>query len=237
MAKQIRSNSPLALSVASMTSPGNVQATVDRILEFDDARIGFTHDKTWNSLPVARRGVIKSDSDVVAPGTHPRVESCVRALCALGERDPVETRRFADYPASGLRPLNDIDWGPNVTLKVKGVCWFVRDGQATIPLLQPRKAPLSEGGLGLYGALARQAFCNGDWRRAAIELIDLSGEDEDVFAQVFYDKDIPRLSEEQIAQYVLTFVEAKLQVDVIRASRPKKPPKPKGPDLFDPKGT
>lgn len=235
MPKQTRSNAPLALSVASMTSPGDVKATVDRIMEFDGAKISFTHDKTWQALPVARRGVIAPTSSVVAIGTHPRIEACIRALCVLGQGDPVETRRFAEFPESGLRPINYIEWGPGVTLKVKGVCWYVKDGRAYIPILQPRKAPLSESAMALYIALARQAFCNGDWRRAAIELIDLSGEEGIVAAQALYETDVLQLTEAQIAQYVSTYIEAKAQVDIIRASRPKKSPKSKTMDLFDPR--
>lgn len=234
MAKQTRSSAPLALSVASMTVPGDVKATVDRIMEFDGASIGFTHDRTWNALPAARRGVIKPTSTIASPGTHSRVENCIRALCVLGESDPVETRRFADFPESGLRSINGIEWGPGVVIKVRGVCWYVRDGRPFIPLLQPRKAPLLEGGLGLYNYLGRQAFCNGDWRRAGLEIIDLSGDDEDVVAHVLSDDDIPILTDGQVAQYVSTYLEAKRQVEAIRVARPKKTPKRKGPDLFDP---
>jgi hypothetical protein len=236
MPKIARSNSPLALSVAAMTVPGNVPATVDRILEFDDAKIGFTHATTWAALPAARRGVVKSSSvGLVYPGTHPRVEACIRALCELGERAPVETRRFADYPESGLRPINDIEWAPNVILKVKGVCWYVRDGVPIIPLLQPRKAGLEEHALSLYASLGHQAFCHDDWYNGIVELVDLSGEGPAVNATVIAAHELPSLSPAHIAQAVNTFVEAKVIVDGIRAARPKKPPKSHGPDLFDPK--
>jgi hypothetical protein len=235
MAKSTRSSSPLALSVAAVTTPGDVPRTIDRIMEFDDARIGFTHSDTWAAMPVARRGVVKSESaHVVYPGTHPRVEACIRALCVLGEKEPVETRRFADYPESGLRPVNDIEWAPNVIVKVKGVCWFVRDGVPFIPLLQPRKAGLPEEGMALYVSLGRQAFCRDDWYNGRIELVDLSGEGA-VEARVISDHELPVLSSAQVANFVNTFVEAKAAVDVIRAAKPKKPPKPKGPDLFDQK--
>lgn len=233
MAKSTRSSSPLALSVAAMTTPGDVRRTIDRIMEFDDAKIGFTHSDTWAAMPVARRGVIKSESaHLVYPGTHPRVEACIRALCELGEKAPVETRRFADYPESGLRPVNDIEWAPNVVVKVKGVCWYVRNGIPTIPLLQPRKAGLSEEGMGLYVSLGRQAFCRDDWYDGQMELVDLSGDGE-VAARVILDQELPRLSSSQVANFVNTFVEAKAAVDIIRAARPKKPPTRKGPDLFD----
>lgn len=235
MVKAARSNTPLALSVASMTSPGDVRATVDRIMEFDDAKIGFTHAPTWAAMPAAMRGVIKSTSKhLVFAGTHPRVENCIRALCFLGEKNPVETKRFADFPESGLRPVTDIEWGPAVTIKVKGVCWYVRDGTPIIPLLQPRKSGLSDEALALYAALGKQAFCRDDWYNGQIELVDLAGDDDVVTAQVIAESELPALSAAQVALAVATFVEAKAAVDLIRASKPKKPPKPKSPGLFDP---
>jgi hypothetical protein len=146
----------------------------------------------------------------------------------------VEARRFSDFPEARLKPINDIEWGPGVTIKVRGVCWFVRDDRAVIPLLQPRKKGLSEGGLALYSALGRQAHCKGDWREALIDLIDLSGDDEEVVAQPIYDSDLPKLNERMIAQYITTYVAAKERADVLRAAKPKRPPKPKDRGLFDP---
>lgn len=235
MTKIARSSSPLALSVATMTVPGDVRATIDRIMEFDDAKIGFTHAPTWEAMPVARRGVIKSSSaHLVYPGTHPRVEKCIRALCELGEAAPIEARRFADYPDSGLRPINDIEWAPNVTIKVKGVCWYIRDGVPIIPLLQPRKAGLSEQEMSLYVYLGRQAFCKDDWYKGKIELVDLAGGDELVTATPILDHELPTLSASHVTCCVNTYVEAKAAVDAVRAARPKKPSKPRGRDLFDP---
>lgn len=236
MTKITRSNAPLALSVAAVTEPGNVRATIERIMEFDDAKIGFSHAPTWAAMPEARRGVIKSSSEhIVFGGTHPRVESCIRALCALGEQAPVETRRFADYPDAGLRAINDIEWGPNVIIKVKGVCWYVQNGVPIVPLLQPRKSVLAEERTALYVYLGRQAFCKGDWFRAETEVVDLSGEDKLVSASIIQERDLAALSDSRVKSFVSTFVEAKAAVDVIRAARPKKPSKPKGDDLFDPK--
>lgn len=234
MIKPTRSNAPQALSVAAVTSPGDVRATVDAIMEFDDAKIGFTHGPTWAALASSRRGVIKSGSShLVFPGTHPRVESCIRALCELGERAPQETRRFSDHPDSGLKAMNNIEWAPNVVVKVKGACWYVKDGTPYIPLLQPRKTALAEERLSLYCTLGRRAFCKGDWYNGQIELIDLSGQERAVTASLIYEIDLPTLSDARINQFVGTYLEAKAQVDVIRAARPKKPPKPKSPDLFD----
>jgi hypothetical protein len=217
-----------------MTEPGDVKATVERILEFDEAKIGFTHAPTWGAMPAARRGIFKAGSEAIVPhGAHPRVEKCIRALCELGERFPVETRAFSAYPESGLRSINDIEWGPGVTIRVKGVCWYVKDGVPIIPLLQPRKMALTENRLSLYCALGRQAFCGGDWHLAKIELVDLSSTGSDVTADLIYEDQLPKLSDAQVARYVSTYVEAKIAVDAIRASRPKKAPKSKDKDLFD----
>lgn len=236
MIKPSRSNAPLALSVVSVTTPGNVRATIDAIMEFDEVTITFTHARTWAALPVALRGVISSTSSTLAfPGTHPRVENCIRALCVLGESKPAETHRFSDHPDSGLKSTSVIDWSPTVKVKVKGVCWYIRNGVPMIPLLQPRKTALSDERLSCYITLGRQAFCQGDWYNAQTEVIDLSGDEKVVTATVISEKDLPALSDQQIERFMTTYLDAKAQVDTIRASRPKKPPKPSGPDLFDPR--
>jgi hypothetical protein len=233
MSKKARSNSPQALSVASITEPGNVALTVDRMLEFDDARIGFTHAHTWSAMPVALRGVIEpSSSSLVYPGTHPRVEACIRALCELGKRGPVDAKRFEDYPRSGLTTNRVIEWGPGISISVKAVCWYIRNNVPIIPLLQPRKIPLGEGALSFYATLGAQAYANGDWVKAQVGLVDLSGDDE-VYANMIPATELHRLSDPQVAQYVKTYLEAKVRADEIRASRPKPAPKPKGDDLFD----
>ncbi len=233
MAKFPRSSSPQALSVASVTEPGNVKLTVERMLEFDDAKIGFTHAKTWAAMPAARRGVIKSSSSqLVYPGTHPRVESCIRALCELGERSPVETKRFADFPQSGLTINRQLEWGPGVTINVKGVCWYVDGQNPIIPLLQPRKLGLADEKLCLYAELGQNAYCNGDWANGRVEIVDVSGED-DVWAEVIEHKDIGQLSENRVREFVDTYLEAKQVADKIRSARPKPATKPRGDDLFD----
>lgn len=233
MTKAARSSSPLALSVATVTEPGNVRLTADRMLEFDDAKIGFTHAHTWAAMPAARRGVIESaSSHIVYPGTHPRVEACIRALCELGERDPVETKRFADFPQSGLTTTRQIEWGPGVTIFVKGVCWYVKDGTPIIPLLQPRKLALLEEKLCLYSTLGRQAFCKGDWVIAETEIVDLSGDDE-VYASVISQSELKPLAESRVEEYVQTYLEAKKIADKVRSDRPKPKPKPRRDDLFD----
>lgn len=235
MTKTARSNSPLALSVATVTEPGNVRLTADRMLAFDDAKIGFTHAHTWAAMPAARRGVIKSSvSHIAYPGTHPRVEACIRALCELGERAPVETKRFEDFPHSGLTINRQIEWAPNVVLSVKGVCWYVIGTTPIIPLLQPRKLALTDEKVCLYATLGRKAYCKGDWSYAQPEVVDLSG-DEGVYATVISHADLPALSESRVEEYVDTYLQAKKIVDGVRAARPKPAPKPKGDDLFDPR--
>ncbi|WP_264586698.1 MULTISPECIES: hypothetical protein [unclassified Sphingobium] len=156
------------------------------------------------------------------------------ALFRLGQQNPVETRRFVDFPDAKLKTVNDIEWGPNIFIKVKGVCWYVRDGNAVIPLLQPRKKPLPESGMAFYASLGRQAFCKGDWREAVIDLIDLSGDDDEVVAQPIYQSDLSKLDDRMIAQYVTTFMAAKERADALRASKTKNPPKSKQRGLFDP---
>lgn len=235
MVKAARSNAPLALSVANVTAPGNVKLTADRMLEFDEARIGFTHASTWRAMPAARRGVISPSSvDVVYPGTHPRVEKCIRALCELGKRDPVDTKRFEDFPQAGLTTNRTIEWAPGINISVKGVCWFLKEGVPVIPLLQPRKLALPEEALAFYAALGRQAYCKGDWVGAQIEIVDLSGDGE-VYATVIPHRDIRPISDEAVRRYVETYLEAKKIVDLVRAERPKPRPKPRGDDLFDPR--
>lgn len=233
MESKTRSSKPLALSVASITEPGNVSLTVDRMLEFDEAKIGFTHAKTWGAMPEARRGIFKSTSaGIIHAGTHPRVEACIRALCELGERAPVETRRFTDFPQSGLTTTKAIEWGPGVTINVRGVCWHIVDSKPIIPLLQPRKAPLPDEKLALYATLGRQAFCTGDWSHGDVELVDISGDDE-VYANVVPSYDLGSISDRRIREFVQTYLEAKSIADGIRSSRPKSKEKPKGDDLFD----
>lgn len=205
--------------------------TVDRLLEFDDAKFGFTHARTWGAMPVARRGVIRStSSSLVYPGTHPRVEACIKALCELGERALVETKRFEDFPSAGLTTNRVLEWGPGVSITVKAVCWYIKDGVPIIPLLQPRKAGIKEEALSLYASLGSQAYAKGDWVRAKAEVVDLAGEDE-VFASVIETADLKVLSDSRIRQYVDTYMQAKKIVDEVRSKRPK-PEKPKGDDLF-----
>jgi len=233
MNKPSRSNTPLALSVANVTAPGDVRLTTERMLEFDNARIGFTHAYTWGAMPVARRGVFKPDcSHLVYPNTHSRVEACIRALFELGQREPVDTKRFTDFPQSGLTTNRKIEWAPGIEINVKANCWFVKNGLPIIPLLQPRKSALPEESLAFYATLGRQAFCNGDWVGARIEIVDISGADG-VYASVIGHSDLIALPDSRVSQFVSTYLEAKKIVDKVRSERPRKPQKAPEPDLYD----
>lgn len=217
-----RSNAPLALSVVNLTNPDSVDETVFRITQFDDREFGFNHNRTWASVPKALTG--KFDPAAVAKSftKEPvRVQRCITALCDLGVRRPLETRSFAEHPEAGLRYVAPIEWDPSVTVRVKACCWYVRDRQVVLPVLQPRKDPLNDEQLGVYLRLVRQAYCQGDWVDALVEIIDLSGEGEVVAVPL--DEASMSLAEDAIIRrYVKTFVEAKRIADAKRAERPKK---------------
>lgn len=219
-----RSNSPLALSVVTLTDPSSVDATFERITEFDDRDFGFNHNQTWRALPFALRGELKATSVATSFSKTPkRVQRCITALCELGEHTPLNTMRFADYPDAGLKTVKSIDWDPSVRVRVKATCWYVTGEQAVIPILQPRKAALDVERLAVYVHLARRAYCQGDWINALIQPIDLSGDDEVVTARVIDLSILPSVSERLVRGYVQTFVEAKKMADKKRADRPKKP--------------
>jgi hypothetical protein len=228
-----RSNAPLALSVVNLTNPESVEDTVLRITQFDDREFGFNHNRTWASIPKALTG--KFDPTAVAKSftKEPvRVQRCITALCDLGVRRPVETRSFAEYPEAGLRSVAPIEWDPGVTVRVKACCWYVRDRQVVLPVLQPRKDPLNDEQLGVYLRLVRQAYCQGDWVDASVEIIDLSG-DGDVVAVPFDETSISPADDGTIRRYVKTFVEAKRIADAKRAERPEKQVKLPMDELLD----
>lgn len=217
-----RSNAPLALSVVTLTNPDSVDETVFRITQFDDRDFGFNHNRTWAALPKALTG--KFDPAAVAKSftKEPvRVQRCITALCDLGVRRPLETRRFLDHPEAGLRTVTPIEWDPSVVVKARACCWYVRQDQTVLPVLQPRKDPLDDEQLGVYLRLVRQAYCQGDWVDAHVEIIDLSG-DGDVVAVPLEEACIAPASDSIIRRYVKTFVEAKRIADAKRAERPKK---------------
>jgi hypothetical protein len=220
-----RSNAPLALSVVSLTEPDSVEETLFNIMQFDNRPFGFNHERTWSVLPIALRGVFEPRAvGATLPNVPPRVQKCIIALCALGKQLKLNTHAFVDYPRAGLRTATPIAWDPEIIVRVKGSCWFVTDDRPWIPLLQPRKAGLSEERLSVYLRLGRQAFCQGDWVDAGLKLIDLSGDSNDVEATMFDEEEIGLASDALLARYVKTYVEAKRAADRARSERPKDKP-------------
>ncbi len=218
-----RSNAPLALSVVTLTNPGDVETTLSNITAFDDRDFGFNHNQTWAAMPKALRGVLRPESVAGSFTKAPvRVQRCIVALCELGVREPRLTRSFADHPDAGLKTVESIDWDPEVQVKVKASCWYNLGTTPIIPVLQPRKRLLEEERLAVYVRLVRQAYCQGDWVDAAVELIDLSGDDDVVTARSLDVRALPSVSDALIARYVQTFVEAKKLADKQRAAREKK---------------
>ena len=220
-----RSNAPLALSVVTLTEPGDVEATLRNITAFDDRDFGFNHNQTWAALPKALRGVFDPAAVAVSFQKAPlRVQRCIVALCELGVLDPRDTKSFSDFPEAGLRTVHSIDWDPEVRVRVKASCWYVRGGCPIIPVIQPRKLALDPERLAVYLRLVRQAYCQGDWVDAMEELIDLSGDGDSVTAAVVPSDSLPRVSDATIVRYVQTFVRAKKLADKVRSEREKAAP-------------
>lgn len=216
-----RSNAPLALSVVALTEPDSVEKTLFNITQFDNRPFGFNHERTWSVLPIALRGIFEPKAvGATLSNVPPRVQRCIEALCALGKELKLNTHAFRDYAGAGLRTATPIEWDPEITVRVKGSCWFVEAGRPWIPLLQPRKLSLSNERLSVYLRLGRQAFCQGDWIEAGLKLIDLSGGDA-VEARMFDESDIGAASDALLARYVKTYVEAKRAADRKRADQPK----------------
>lgn len=229
-----RSTAPLALSVVTLTNPDSVAETLQRITRFDDREFGFNHDRTWASLPKALSG--KFDPLAVSKSftKEPvRIQRCITALCDLGRRRPLESRSFIEHPESGLRTITPIAWDPTVTVRVKGCCWYVQNGQTILPALQPRKTPLNSEQLGVYLRLFRQAYCQGDWVDALIEIIDLSGDGSEVVATPLPQHSFTIANDAVMARYVKTFTEAKRLADETRKKRPTKSIKLPFDNLFE----
>jgi hypothetical protein len=217
-----RSNAPLALSVVALTEPGDVERTLFNITQFDNRPFGFNHERTWSVLPIALRGIFEPYAvGASMPNVPPRVQRCIVALCTLGKQLKLNTHAFRDYPDAGLRTATPIQWDPEITVRVKGSCWFVEGGRPWIPLLQPRKANLSNERLSVYLRLGRQAFCQGDWIDAGLKLVNLAGDEDVVKATMFDEHEIGTASDGLMAEYVKTYVEAKRTADSQRAERPK----------------
>lgn len=219
-----RSSNPLALSVVTLTQPGDVTATFERITEFDDRDFGFNHNQTWAAMPKALRGVLKPEAVASSFSKTPvRVQKCITALCQMGQASPLTTMGFQEFPAAGLKTVEAIDWDPDISVRVKATCWHVVSEQARILLLQPRKLGLETWRLAAYLKLGRQAYCQGDWIDAGVDLIDLSGSDDVVTGRFVNTADLPDISDREIRQIVETFVAAKRLADAKRASVVKKP--------------
>jgi hypothetical protein len=217
-----RSNAPLALSVVSLTEPDDVEKTLTNITQFDDRKFGFNHNQTWAAMPHALRGMLDPEAVALSfSNEHVRIQRCITALCALGRDVKLDTRRFVDFPAAGLRTVAPIAWDPDVTVRVKGCCRYVEKGRTIIPLLQPRMTPLALERLQVYLRLGRHAYCQGDWVDALVALVDLAGEGEAVEAEILSEADIGLASDALLTRYVRTFVEAKKAADKKRSSRPK----------------
>lgn len=240
-----RSNSPQALSVVSVTHEGNVPLTTSEITKFDGSKFGFSHERTWTSLPHALEGIFAADDVIRQFGSqvHPRVAKSIGALCELGKRHPRKTYRFRDHPGSGLKEVEGLRFGPNVVILAKASCWYLdEDGEVVIPVLQPRGTELSDRKLSIYVALVRMAYCKGEWVRARVEVIDLSQSDRDgaVVWRVIRETDLPPVTEHEVNEFLQTYLEGQLRAAEIRAARkmeegkPKPQPKPGSTgDLFE----
>lgn len=222
-----KSHSPLALSVVSITQPGDAIATAAEILMFDDRKFGFSHDQTWAAMPGALRGVLRADRVKVQLGNLPaRVASAISTLCRIGEERPVMTHSLREHPGAGLKEVEGLLVGPEVMIRARASCWYVRSGVPVIPILQPRKADLGELKLSMYAALARRAFCKGDWDQAEVEVIDLSGDDGD--RRIISEKSLDLPGDGDLNQFIATYVEAQAIAASARAARgtPEKEPAP-----------
>jgi hypothetical protein len=217
-----RSNAPLALSVVSLTVPGNVDTTFKNITRFDDDDFGFNHNRTWATLPAALQGTLDPQS-VAASLLHvpARVRRCITALCEAGRRNPVQTFKFRDFPSAGLKESTSIDWDPAIKVKVKASCWYMENDRPIIPALQPRKEPLSRLQLSAYFRLIRQAYLQGDWVDGQPRIYDLSGQAECPVVSVIDESMVPSITDSELALLVSTFVEAKRMADVKRTEKKK----------------
>lgn len=228
-----RSSSPQALSIVSVTHPESVELTTQEILKFDDSNFGFSHDRTWLSLPHSLTGKFAAEAVVRQFGsrTHPRIAEAIAGLCDLGSQHPRETYRFRDYKDAGLNEVQGLRYGPEVTILARASCWYVEHGLVRIPILQPRVDALSLDKLGIYHALARKAYCRDEWKDAQIEVIDLSEKDTDgmVVARVLRADAIPQASDDQVCDFLDVYLEARRVAENVRAERGTRKKPDRGP--------
>ena len=234
-----RSSSPQALSIVSVTHPDSVDLTVHEIMKFDDKSFGFSHDRTWNALPLSLTGKFKAEAVVRQFGsrTHPRIAEAIGGLCDLGEKVPRDTYRFRDFKDAGLNEVQGLRYGPDVTILARASCWYVENGVIRIPILQPRVEALTPHKLSIYLALARKAYCRGEWKDAQLEVIDLSEKDDGVvIARVLTADTIAPINDNEVSDFLDVYLEARRTAEKKRAERgPKKKPDrgPKPGDTFD----
>lgn len=235
-----RSSSPQALSIVSVTHPESVELTTQEILKFDDRTFGFSHDRTWNAMPYSLTGKFQAEAVVRQFGsrTHPRIAQAIGGLCDLGVRHPKDTSRFRDFKDAGLNEVQGLRYGPDVTILARASCWYVEGGVIRIPVLQPRVEALVPYKQSIYLALARKAYCRGEWKDAQIEIIDLSEKDDDgaVVARVFTADTIATVTDDQVSDFLDVYLEARRIAEKTRADRgPKKKPDrgPQPGDTFD----
>lgn len=231
-----RSNAPQALSVVAVTHEADPELTAAEIMAFDNRAFAFSHDRTWAALPMALTGTFDGATVLSQfKNVHPRVARSISALCDLGRRIPRDTRKFRDYPSAGLKEVEPLKYGPNVTIMARASCWYVDDGKPVIPLLQPRSDPLSRRKLAIYTALGRRAYCRGPWAGARIEIVDLSqpGRDGSVVAQVIEEKHLELCSEEDLNSFLKCYVEAQEIAAKRRSEKPAKVPSPSETPLLE----
>lgn len=224
-----RSSSPQALSIVSVTHPESAELTTQEILKFDDRSFGFSHDRTWNAMPHSLTGKFQAEAVIRQFGsrTHPRIAEAIGGLCDLGAEFPKDTYRFRDFKDAGLNEVQGLRYGPEVTILARASCWYVEHGIIRIPILQPRVEALNSQKLGIYLALARKAYCRGEWKDAQIEIIDLSEKDSDgtVVARVLTADMFAVATDDQVGDFLDVYLEARRAAENIRAERgPKKKP-------------
>ncbi|HYC99027.1 hypothetical protein [Brevundimonas sp.] len=210
-----------------------MELTTQEILKFDDSNFGFSHDRTWLSLPYCLTGKFEAEAVVRQFGsrTHPRIAEAIAGLCDLGKANPRETYRFRDFADAGLNEVQGLRYGPEVTILARASCWSVESGVIRIPILQPRVSPLTLPKLGVYLALARKAYCRGDWNAAQIEVIDLSEKDEDgkVVARVLPSDVIPVATDDEVGDFLDVYLAARRDAEKVRAERGGKKKPDRGP--------
>lgn len=216
-----KSNSPLSLTVVSVTMPGDVTQTSKNILNLDADSFGFSHDRTWNSMPAALTGKFtrKSAFDSLAH-VHPRIRESVATLCDIGHSEPRDTRAFSAFPSAGIRPVQGLRISEECVIRAKATCWYVEKDIPVIPILQPRKAQFQDIQLARYCALARKAFCNGDWSAAQIGLVDLAGGDGSY--SLLSEHELPAVDDDALNEFVATYLQGFEMAKETRAAYPEK---------------